>query len=307
MLGDAVEFPARGERALATLLVGGMLSFLAASLWTVGVALSVVLVGLFVLPFALVASALLRGYRVAVLRSCIDGSGEPPEFVDWSRLFADGLSGLFIGVVYGLPIVALACGFVLTLVTADLVLTGATAEAALTATTVLFLAAIGLSLLVYSYIEPIALAVYARGGRIGPSFSPRAIGRVALRPVYLIAWLLAALVALVGYSLAVPLAPLLVGFGLLFYLAVVRDALYGTGIARALSETEPERATSEGSIADSGFTPATSHVVDPGSRGTVVPEATDSDEESEGVSAPCVSDTHDERERDWPDWDPTER
>ncbi len=307
MLGDAVEFPTRGETALATLLVGGLLSFLAVALWTVGVALSILLIGLFVLPFALLASALLRGYFVAVLRSRTEGSGEPPSFADWRRLLADGLSGLVIGLAYVVPTFVLAVGFVLTLVTADLVLTGTTADAVTTATAVVFLGAICLSLVLYSYLEPIALAVYARDDRLGPAFSPHEIGRVALRPVYLTAWLLAAVVTVVGYSVALPLAPLLVGFGLLFYVDAVRYALYGTGIDRARSETE--RAPDEDPIEGSGFSPATAHVVEPASGESLETESAGCGESpaSESVSGAWSTDVSPDGNRDWTDWDHTER
>jgi hypothetical protein len=307
MLGDAVEFPARGESALATLLIGGSLTFLAAALWTVGLALSILLIGLFVLPFALGASALVRGYFVGVLRSRTEGSGEPPTFADWRALFADGLSSLAIGVVYALPTLVLVVGSVVVLVALDLALSGPTGEAAVTAVAVLSAGSIVLTIALYSYLEPIALAVYARENRLGSAFSPREIGRIALRPVYLIAWLLAALVAVVGYAVALPLAPLLVGFFLLFYVDVVRYALYATGIDRALSGTD--RLAGDDTIEESGFSPATAHVVELASGDRPNTECGDSEEchASEGVSGGGSSDVSANGDRDWPDWDHTGR
>ena len=247
MLGDALEYPARGEDAFTTVLVGGLLPVLTTLIGLVGLALSVVLVGFAILPLALVPGLALFGYYVAVLRSVTTGEPDPPRFRDWKRLLVDGLRFVAVSVAYAVPFVLLVGTFVAVVAASEAAVGDPVAEtivavgAAVTA-----LLAAG-SLLAYAYLQPLALANLAREDRLGAAFDLGTLRKAGLSKAYATAWLLAAVVWFVGGAIEGTLWIVLVGLFVGFYADVVRYYLYGRGLRRALGiDSDPEPATAPG-------------------------------------------------------------
>lgn len=238
MLGDAIEYPVRGEDAPTTILVGGLLPLLAILLVAVGLVLAVVVVGLAVIPLAVVPGIVLLGYYVAVLRAVGSGETDPPRFRDWRRLFADGLRHLAISVVYAVPLVVLA-GLFLAVVAAGDGVEGDAAEIGVTFAAVVVGGLAACYLLAFAYVRPLALANFAREERLGAAFDLETIRAAGISKAYALAWLLAALVWFVGATLEGTLSIVLVGFFVGFYADVVRYYLYGRGLRAALGETDP--------------------------------------------------------------------
>ncbi|WP_336363978.1 DUF4013 domain-containing protein [Halalkalicoccus salilacus] len=238
MLGDAIEYPVRGEDAPTTILVGGLLPLLAILLVVVGLVLAVVVVGLAVLPLAVVPGIVLLGYYVAVLRAVGSGETDPPRFRDWRRLFADGLRHLAISVAYAAPLVVLA-GLFLAVVAAGGEVEGDAAEIGVTFAAVVVGGLAACYLLAFAYVRPLALANFAREERFGAAFDLETIRAAGISKAYALAWLLAVLVWFVGATLEGTLSIVLVGFFVGFYADVVRYHLYGRGLRAALGETDP--------------------------------------------------------------------
>lgn len=245
MLGDAIEYPARGEDALTTLLVGGLLPVLATLLGVAGLALSVVLVGLAILPLALLPGLLLFGYYVAVLREVTAGEPDPPRFRNWRRLLADGVRFVAVSVAYAVPFVLLSGAFLAVVAGSGNAAGDATAETIATVGAVVTALLAAGALLVFAYWQPLALANVAREGRLKAAFDVETLREAGLSKAYALAWCLAVVVWLVGGALAGLLWAVVVGLFVGFYADVSRYYLYGRGLRRALSEEELERMESE--------------------------------------------------------------
>lgn len=303
MLGDAIEYPARGEDALTTVLVGGLLPVLAALIGFVGLVLSVVLVGLTILPLTLLPGLALLGYYVAVLRRVTAGDPDPPRFRDWKRLLVDGVRFVAVSVAYAVPFVVLAGAFLGVVAASEAAVGNAAAEtvAAVAAAATALLAA-GY-LLVYAYLQPLALANLAREDRLGAAFDLDTLKRAGLSKAYAVAWLLAALVWVVGGALEGGLWIVLVGLFVGFYADVARYYLYGRGLRRALSASgvgDSARADRPTTAEPTDpFVPATERMAAPFDARTIpVIEEPDS-------FATRTGDLDDERS--WPDWESDER
>lgn len=309
MLGDAIEYPTRGDDALATILIGGFLPMLAAFVGLIGLALSIVVVGLFVLPFAVVPVVFLVGYYVSVLRSASKGEAVPPRFVNWTELFVDGIVAILIGVVYAVPLIAL--GLLLTLVLAA----GTTSpgetlgEVAITGAAVLVGGALVLYGFALAYVVPIAWTRYASEGEASAAFSHGEIRAVALRREYAVAWTLAFVVGLVGNAVARALYLLLVGFFVKFYVEVVTYRLYSRGVALAAGgDATPREAVGP---ADTDVEEAQSVPVANGFEWAGESVEADPSSERSGPGQDAGStrterepDAPDDRDGDgWPDWD----
>lgn len=295
MLGDAIEYPARGEDALTTVLVGGLLPVLATMIGIVGLALSVVLVGLAVLPLALLPGLALFGYYVAVLRRVTAGDPDPPRFHDWKRLLVDGVRFVAVSVAYAVPFVLFSGAFLAVLAASESTVGAPIAEtvAAVGAAVTALLAA-G-SLLAYTYLQPLALANLAREGGLRAAFDLSTLRKAGLSRAYGVAWLLGALVWIVGGALEGALWIVVVGLFVGFYADVARYYLYGRGLRRALSEpSEGDRAGPE-ERKRQDQTPAIDGVTDRFERGTL-PRI----EEPDTFATRTGKRDH---ERGWPDWE----
>lgn len=91
--------------------------------------------------------------------------------------------------------------------------------------------------LVMYYVLPAAIVNYVREDDVAAAFHLRIISDIAFDGDYLIAWLLAAVVLVVGSLIAIPLYFVLVGFILRFYTLVVAAYLVTRGSMESMNWT----------------------------------------------------------------------
>lgn len=295
MLGDALEYPARGEDALTTILVGGLLPVLATMIGFVGLALSVVLIGLAILPLALLPGLALFGYYVAVLRGVIGGDPDPPRFREWKRLIVDGGRFVAVSLAYAVPFVLLSGAFVAVVAASEATTGDPALETVVAVSAVLLALLAAASLFAYAYLQPLALANLAREGRLRAAFDLGTLREAGLSKAYALAWALAALVWIVGGALEGTLLILLVGLFVGFYADVVRYYLYGRGLRRALAGPPGPEPTPAGSEPTDAFVPATKRMARPFDA-----EAVPRIEDPEAFETRTG---RRDRERGWPDWE----
>lgn len=240
MLEDALNYPFRGEDSTKRLLVGGTLPFLSAAIYIVGLLLLFVFVGMFVVPFAIVPRVLLWGYLVTVVAAVLAGQDEPPDFDDWKQIGVDGLKAVLVTLAYSIPLIVLV--FVIAVVTG---LTGSIAGQAgssgpVTVAEIIWVV-FGLFVALYSlvmyYVLPAAIVNYVREDDVAAAFHLRTISDIAFDGDYLVAWLLAAIVLVVGSLIAIPLYFVLVGFVLRFYILLVAAYLVTSGSMESMNWT----------------------------------------------------------------------
>jgi hypothetical protein len=227
MLSDALSFPRRGDDWLSTLLVGGILTFLA---------------------FLVLPVFVLQGYLVRVLDAAARRERTPPSFTQWGALFVDGLKMFVVNLVYGLFVLvplALLLGGLLVIVPGEPMSmegTGATPPPPPTGSgggvlvVVLLFALVVVVGLLLAYLLPAALANFAIEGSLGSAFALRTIASGAFTGEYAVAWVLAVVVGIVGGLLGSALSAVVVGVFVLFYVQVVFYYLVGRGFAAGLSK-----------------------------------------------------------------------
>ncbi|TKX74171.1 DUF4013 domain-containing protein [Halorubrum sp. GN11_10-6_MGM] len=257
MLTAAVTALARTDDTAGVVLVGGAVTLLAwtlTPLWLGGVLFVSPAVAV-AAPVALAPSLVARGYFVRVTRAGIQ-AGDPagaPSLVAWGELVRDGLksavlsAALLAPLVAGLAVAGLAAA-ALVAGPVDPASTAAAVESALgpngpiavAAVAVALVAAlVGAYLLAFAYVRPAALAAFAASGRVRDGLNPRTVVGVAATGRYATGWTLAAGALAVGYALAAPTAPIVVGVAFAFLARVVAHGLYGRGAAGALTGGTP--------------------------------------------------------------------
>ena len=249
MFGDALSTPAKTSDSAVTLFIGGVLTLLAVLGPLAALAgLSVSPLALLLVPLSLLPVLVLRGYYVAVIAGGANGDPGAPSIVRWGTLVSNGVKSVLVSLGYLLPavlLVVLALGALVALVppevadpnTAPAAVESSTSDArALGVLAVLVLGGLlllGYALL-YAYVRPAALAVFAVSGSLREAFRLGRVRSVAGTGDFAVGWLLAGLVLVVGGLFALPLSALLVGFFLLFYLQVVAHSLYGRAASDVL-------------------------------------------------------------------------
>jgi hypothetical protein len=275
MFGDALSTPAKTSDAAITVFIGGVLTLLA----TVGslgvvIALPATPLALLGVPVVLLPILVLRGYYVAVIADGANREPGAPSIVRWGTLLSDGVKSAVVSAGYLLPavlVVGLALGALVALVppgAADPTVSppsAATVDSSIGDARALgVLAVLGLGslfllayALLYAYLRPAALSVFAVSGSLREAFRPGRVRAVAGTGDYAVGWLLAVLVLVVAGAFALPLAVLLVGFFLFFYLRVVAHSLYGRAASGVLvpetvspDESPEERAARDDDRAD---------------------------------------------------------
>lgn len=242
MLEDALKYPFRGEESTKRLVIGGALPFLSAAIYMVGALLTVIFVGLFIMPFALVPRILLWGYAAVVVAAVLAGNEEPPEFSDWKRIGIDGLRAAAVALVYSVPLLVLAfsvLGFA-SVTTPMAEQSQATGPGPMMGIVwgIFGLVVGGYAIGLY-YVLPAAIVNFIREDDIAAAFHLRTVKDIVLTSDYLVAWLLGAIVLLVGGIVALPLYFVLVGFVLRFYTIVVAAYLVTRGSMNAMGWTAP--------------------------------------------------------------------
>jgi len=255
MIGPAAAALARTRDATGVVLVGGTLTLLgwvSALLW-VGSLLFISPLLLVATPVAFVPSLVARGYFVCVTRRAVEtGTPGAPSLVAWGDLLRDGLKSALLSAVLLAPLsVGLlgvaAVGAAVTVSPLDLSTVGAVLDAALgpngtaaVAVTAggLLAALVAAYLLAFAYVRPAALAAFAASGRLRDGLRPEPVAATIRSESYAAAWTTAAAALAVGYAVAVPTAPLLVGAALAFVIRTLAHGLYGRGAAETLRSAE---------------------------------------------------------------------
>lgn len=238
-LADEFDYPLRGPDALKIALIGGGLLFAAVLINIVGTLLSIVLIGLLILPFAFVPQLLTQGYLVRVLDSTLDGEAEPPVWEDWTDIFVDGLKLIAVVLAYFVPVVVLA-------VVAAVVIAGLSATAGAAGEPGGALAGVGAAVgllfgllavvlsLAALYVAPIGLCGMVHDDALSGAFDPDRLREVGTSREYAVAWLAGGAILVVGGGAAQLLVFLLVGFPLVFVVQVLSFRIFARGYADAL-------------------------------------------------------------------------
>lgn len=238
MLSDAIRAPTRTTDSGLTLFVGGVLLLLAAVfpiVWLFTLAISPLY--LVLAPLAVFPPLIVLGYDLRVIAAGTNESPTLPPFVRWDRLLVDGIRSLAIAIVYLLPpviVVAIGGGTIVALTSEEFGVPSDYADTAAGIVSVLSVAFVLLYAVLYAYLRPAALTAYAVTGRLRAAFHPTRVLGIAIQADYAVAWVLAAVVLVIGFSVAVPLSVLVVGFFLAFYVRAVAYYLYGSGAGSAL-------------------------------------------------------------------------
>lgn len=213
MLSDALYYPTRGDDALPTILIGGVLSLLS---------------------FLLIPILFVLGYFLRVLERTVEGVDEPPKFEDWGGLAVSGLLAFVVTVVYYLvPVLAF-------LLLGGLgALTGSESGAA---ASLVIAGVVGFVLFVaLTYVYPAAITNFARTGRVGKAFAFGDIRSVVISADYLTAWLVGFLIfvggfVVIGILSLIPILGTLIGLFVNFYIQLAAYRVFGTAFRRATAE-----------------------------------------------------------------------
>lgn len=252
-----LKYPLNGDEPLKTLLIGGALLLAAGLIYLIGGILALVLIGYLILPFSIVPLIGVSGYALRISRSTIAGEDEPPSFEDPKDLFVDGLRVFAVGIVYQIPLFVLGALATVAVFAIQIFLIGGAASdsgaiAGIAGVgSLLVIGVVGILSFVlglgFAYVFPIGLCALAQEGEIGAAFDLGRIRSVATSKQYAVPWLIGYAVYLVAGGIAASLTPLLVGFPLVFAVAMVtfrfqaigyRDALgLGTGTTGSASRT----------------------------------------------------------------------
>lgn len=279
MLTAAATALTRTDDTAGVVLVGGsvtLLGWILTALWLVGVLFVSPAVAV-AAPVALAPSLVARGYFVRVIRAAIrpgDAAGAP-SLVAWGELARDGLRSALLSAALLAPLaggLAVGGGAVVALVAGpvDPGSASAAAESALgpngpaavaAVAAGLVAALVGAYLLAFAYLRPAALAAFAASGRLRDGLNPRTVVGVAATGPYATGWTLGVGALAVGYAVAAPTVPLVVGVAVAFLARVVAHGLYGRGAADALTDgtaedepSQPEPRTARGSARSEGRT-----------------------------------------------------
>lgn len=242
MLEDALKYPFRGENATKRVVIGGALPFLAGAIYLVGILLTFIFIGAFIVPLSVVPQVFLWGYVVAVVGAVLAGHENPPEFQDWKQFGIDGLKATLVAIAYSIPFTALVFVFIL-FSTLTGSFAGQSASAGPQAFTRILTILFGLVALVYMfamyYVLPAAVINFVRKDELTAAFHLRTIRDMTFSGDYLVAWLLAVVICSVGGLIAIPLYFVLVGFILQFYTLVVAAYLVTRGSMESMNWTPP--------------------------------------------------------------------
>lgn len=213
MLSDALYYPTRGDDALSTILIGGVLSLLS---------------------FLIIPVLFVFGYFLRVLERTVEGEDEPPKFDNWGGLGVNGLLALVVTVVYYVvPVAAFLLLGGLGALTGNRSGAAAGLAVAVLVGLVLFVA--------LTYVYPAAITNFARTGRAGKAFAFGDIRSVVTSGDYLVAWLLGFLIfvggfVVIGVLSLIPVLGTLVGLFVNFYIQVAAFRVFGTAFRRATAE-----------------------------------------------------------------------
>ncbi|EJN58889.1 DUF4013 domain-containing protein [Halogranum rubrum] len=215
MLSDALSFPRSGDDWLPTLVIGALL-----------IPLSVLVIPAFIL----------QGYFARVIRAAATNDSTAPSFTDWGDLLVTGLKMAVIGFAYSLVINVPSFGLQF------LVAFGANESSVGVLLVVMLLVVLALSLVV-AFFAPAALVNFAIEDSFGAAFDFGTIWSGVATSEYVVAWLLAMVVGVVGFLVGAVFSVVLVGFLVLFYVQIATYYLLARGFVKGLGRTPGESAT----------------------------------------------------------------
>jgi hypothetical protein len=216
MLEEGLSYPFNGDSALGRIIIGGLLGFGS---------------------FLIVPAIALMGYLVWVLDGAARGEEEPPAFEDWGDMIVDGLKATAVAIVYGIV------PFLLVFLSI-FVIAGGSASGSETGMGIL--GGIGLlgilvsilAMFVLYYLIPAALTNMALEDSFGAAFDFGTIKQVILTGDYLVAWLipfvLAALMNVVVFLLAITVVGLVVVPFVQFYVQVAAFYMFGVAFGKVV-------------------------------------------------------------------------
>lgn len=212
MLEDGLSYPLNGDNALARIVIGGLLGFGS---------------------FLIIPAFALMGYLVWVLGGAARGEEEPPAFENWGEMIVDGLKATAVSLIYGIiPIF---------LVVVSAIVAGSGSDAGSGILGGLGIIGILVSLLamfVLYYLIPAALTNMALEGSFNAAFDFDTIKQAVLSVDYLVAWLipflLAAVVNVIVFALAITIVGLVVVPFLQFYVQVAAFYMFGAAFRKVV-------------------------------------------------------------------------
>lgn len=185
MFEEAIRYPAKGDDAVKTILIGGVLGLLG---------------------FLIIPAIIVQGYVLRMMQAVIRGEESPPVFDDWMGLFVDGVKLVVVSLVYAVIPIVLGAALVLTTSTSTGIGPRIAAPFAITGVGLVIL----VSLVIY-YFVPAALANLAVEGDIGAAFDFDAIRELVTTDTYLTTWLVALGIGILGAIIALALELTVVG------------------------------------------------------------------------------------------------
>jgi hypothetical protein len=217
MLEDGLSYPLNGDNALARIVIGGLLGFGS---------------------FLIIPAFALMGYLVWVLGGAARGEEEPPAFENWGEMIVDGLKATVVALVYG--IIPFALVFVSMFVIAGGGASGSDAPAGiLGGVGILGMLVSLVAMFLLYYLIPAALTNMALEDEFAAAFDFSTIKQAVLSVDYLVAWLipflLAAVVNVVVFALAITVVGLIVVPFLQFYVQVAAFYMFGAAFRKVVN------------------------------------------------------------------------
>jgi hypothetical protein len=239
-IGEAFGYPLEGDDVASNLLIGSLLLIGAGVIYALGLFLSFFIIGIFLIPFAIVPVLFLYGYVVDILESTLRDESEPPTFDDWKELGMDGGRAFVVMIVYQLPAFVILIGGLFftaagSAVAADPTGSGQAVGAIAGGGTLIITLAALLYLLVALYVLPAALCTMAAEGSINGAFDFSNIKNGCLTADYAVGWLLAGGVVSIIGGVGQLLAIILIGFPIIIYSYMVAARLIGSGFREGLA------------------------------------------------------------------------
>ena len=214
MLEDAIYYPSRGDDALMTILIGGVLT---------------------ILSFLLIPIFFVFGYFLRVLEQTVEGDDQPPVFDDWGSLGVQGLLAFVVTFVYYLiPVLAFALLGGLGAVTGS---RGGAAAGLIVAALVS-----GVLFIALTYVYPAALTNFARTGSVEKAFAIGEISDVVTSGDYFMAWLVGFVIFVGGFIVVgilsiIPILGTIAGLFVNFYIQVAAYRVFGNAFREALESS----------------------------------------------------------------------
>jgi len=234
----ALKYPAKGDWT-NRILIGSGLLIAAGIIGFFGYLGLAFLVGIFVLPLALVPRLLTDGYYVRVLRRTSHGDMEPPEFSDPGALAADGLRLLGIKLAYFSPLILLGgAAFGISFASIAAFPESEVGIVLMYLTMYIGMPILGMIGILVNYVASAGAANFAYEDDLMAAFDTGVLREVLTSKTWVIAFVIAWGVSMAAQYLSLGGLGylLLIGFVVEFYVSVVGACIHGQAIAEIRGE-----------------------------------------------------------------------